>query len=170
MSTRPKRLKGYEMTITEYIARQTERIADSLAHFIAATPEDKLAWHPSCEGSAHTRSILEQVSECVHVNRMVAALLRGSDVSQLANLPDIHFANGQDAQEQLVSSARELSSALRVMTDDDLTRVYNHPRAQMAGENLIMSCYRNMAYHAGQANFIQVLYGDAEFHVPPTWR
>ena len=40
----------------------------------------------------------------------------------------------------------------------------------MAGENVIVMCLRNMAYHAGQTNFIQILYGDTEFHVPPTWR
>ena len=158
------------MTVAEYMARQTERMADSMAHFISTTPDDKLAWHPACEGSGRTRSILEQTSECVNVNRMIAALLRGGDVSHLANPPEIHFANGQDAQEQLVASARELATAIHAMTGEDLSRAYNHPRAQIKGENLIIMCYRNMAYHAGQANYIQTLYGDAEFHVPPTWR
>jgi hypothetical protein len=159
------------MTVPEYMARQTERMADSLAHFIATTPEDRLVWHPSVEGAAPTRSILEQVSECVVVNRMIAALVRGGAAPQTSpDAPPIRFANGQDAQEQLVASARELAAAIRMMTDADLARVYNHPRAKMSGENVIMMCLRNMAYHAGQANFIQLLYGDTEFHVPPTWR
>ena len=25
--------------------------------------------------------------------------------------------------------------------------------------------YRNMAYHAGQVNYVQMLYGDTEFHI-----
>ena len=159
------------MTVVEYIARQTERIGDSYAHFIATTPEDRLVWHPFIEGGAPTRSILEQVSECVVVNRMMASLFRGAKVvPQGPDTPPIKFANGQDAQEQLVTSARELAAAIRMLTDADLTRVFEHPRGQMLGENVIMMCLRNMAYHAGQANFIQVLYGDTEFHVPPTWR
>jgi hypothetical protein len=101
----------------------------------------------------------------------MAALLRGNPPEFPAGgWPDVPFANGQDAQEQLVSSARELADAMRNMTQEDLHRTYQHPRAQISGENLIVMCYRNMAYHAGQANLIQTLYGDAEFHVPPTWR
>ena len=69
------------MTVPAYIARQTERMADSLAHFIATTPEDRLVWHPAMEGSGPTRSILEQVSECVVVNRTLAALIRGAAAS-----------------------------------------------------------------------------------------
>jgi len=159
------------MTVPAYIARQTERMADSLAHFVATTPEDRLVWHPAIEGGAPTRSILEQVSECVVVNRMLAALIRGAAATPPgSDTPPIKFANGQDAQEQLVASARELAAAISAMTSSDLTRVYEHPRAKMSGENLIMMGLRNMAYHAGQANFIQILYGDTEFHVPPTWR
>lgn len=159
------------MTVPDYIARQTERMAESLAHFIATTPDDRLVWHPSIEGGGPTRSILEQTSECVVVNRLIAALIRGGKAEPVSpNSPPIKFANGQDAQEQLVTSARELAGAIRMMSESDMTRVYDHPRGQMSGENVIIMCLRNMAYHAGQANFIQILYGDTEFHVPPTWR
>ncbi len=159
------------MTVPKYMAHQTERMADSLAHFIATTPEDRLDWHPWIEGGGSTRSILEQVGECVVVNRLIASLLRGGAVApQDPKAPPIQFANGLDAQEQLVASARELAAAIDTMTDADLARTYAHPRGQMIGENVIMMCLRNMAYHAGQANFIQILFGDAEFHVPPTWR
>jgi hypothetical protein len=159
------------MTVPEYMARQTERMAEALAHFVATTPEDKLVWHPTLEGGSPTRSILEQVGECVSVNRFLAALMRGESVAMPpGGRPEIHFKNGQDAQEQLVTSARELTVAMRALTPEDLVRPYAHPRGPILGENLIIMCYRNMAYHAGQANFIQILYGDTEFHVPPTWR
>ena len=159
------------MTTPEYVARQTERMADSLAHFIATTPADRLVWHPTLEGAGPTRSILEQVGECVSVNRLLAAVIRGGHVpTPEPDAPPMRFANGQDAQEQLVISARELAAAIATMTEADLSRIYEHPRARMAGENMIMMGLRNMAYHAGQANFIQILYGDTEFHVPPTWR
>jgi hypothetical protein len=159
------------MTVAEYVARQTERMAEALAHFVGTTPEDRQVWHPALEGSAPTRSILEQVAECVVVNLLIAAVLRGGDLpSPGSPMPTVHFASGQEAQEQLISSARELSAAISAMTEEDMTRLYEHPRGPMSGQNLILSCYRNMAYHAGQANLIQILYGDTEFHVPPNWR
>jgi hypothetical protein len=155
------------LTATEYVAKQTERVADALAHFISTTPEDRLAWHVSGENGVKTRSILEQTAECIAVNRHFAALLRGTVG---ATRPEVNVANGQDAQEQLVISARELAEAIRALSPEDLMRTYEHPRGQMLGENFIFGAVRNMIYHAGQLNFIQMLYGDTEFHVPPTWR
>lgn len=165
------RMEESIMRITEYIAGQTERMANSLAHFIATTPEDRLHWRPDAEDSAPTRSILEQTAECVAVNRLFAALVRtGEAPTGLPSADDIQFANGLDAQEQLVMSAAELANALRAMPEEDLQRTFHHPRAEVLGANLILMGYRNMAYHAGQANLIQMLGGDSEFHVPPMWR
>lgn len=159
------------MTVPEYVARQTERMAESLAHFLATTSEDKLKWCPELDGSAGSRSVLEQVSECIAVNHMMAKLLRGEAVNAAPGAyPTIAFADCNDAQQRLLASAKDLADALRGMTDEDLQREYQHPRALMRGENMIIMALRNMAYHAGQINYIQMLYGDAEFHVPPTWR
>ena len=156
------------MTIAEHIANQTERVADSLADFLSTTPEDRLRWKPECPGSCPTRSALEQVSECVGVNRLVAKVLRGETVT--GGYDEIEFSSGEEAQTILKESATELVAALRTLSDDDLKRVFHHPRAEIPGENLIMMCYRNMAYHAGQINLIQMLAGDPEFHLPPNWR
>jgi hypothetical protein len=159
------------MTVPEFVARQTERMAESLAHFIANTPEDKLVWHPKTEAASQTRSALEQIGECVSVNRGLATLLRTGELTLPAGgWPETHFASGQDAQEQLVTSARELAAAIHALTPEDLSRTFDHPRGPVLGENLMLMGYRNMAYHAGQINFIQTLYGDTEFHLPPTWR
>ncbi|MCS6776554.1 MAG: DinB family protein [Chloroherpetonaceae bacterium] len=159
------------MNVTDYVARHTERMAENLAHFVATTPDDKLVWHPAVANQAPTRSVLEQISECVNVNRAFATLIRtGKLDTPPGEWPPIHFANGLDAQEQLVHSARELAEAIRSMSEADLHRAYHHPRGPILGENLILMGYRNMAYHAGQINFIQTLYGDTEFHVPPMWR
>lgn len=159
------------MTVPDFVARQTERMAESLAHFIASTPADRLVWHPKLEEDHPTRSIMEQIGECVSVNRGLAALLRTGELTlPPGGWPEVHFDDGRDAQEQLVLSARELAEAIRPLTPEDLTRAYNHPRGPLLGENLILMGYRNMAYHAGQLNLIQLLYGDTEFHVPPTWR
>lgn len=159
------------MNIQDYMATQTERMTDSLAHFIATTREDKLHWQPQTHGSAPTRSVLEQIAECVVVNRMIAAALRGEtppppDVSG----PPLVLSNAAEAQSELHESGVELVAAIRTMTEEDMERMYQHPRGQFLGANLIMMPLRNMAYHAGQINLIQILAGDPEFHVPPQWR
>ncbi len=156
------------MTVAEYVANQTERMADSFAFFLAETPAERLTWKPELPGSAPTRSALEQASECVGVNFLVAKLLRGEVVT--GNYEETDFADGQRAQDLLRSSAAELAAAIRALSEEDLVRVYAHPRARIPGENLIMMPYRNMGYHVGQINLIQMLYGDAEFHLPPKWR
>jgi hypothetical protein len=160
------------MTITDYVARQTIRIAEAMAHFIETTAPERLDWHPAIQASdtPSTRSILEQVGECVQVNHLIARLLRGETAAPTGSRQEIAFADGADARRQLLASAEELAEAIRGVSDADLERVFPHPRAPMRGENLILACYRNMAYHAGQINFIQTLYGDTEFHLPPNWR
>ncbi len=159
------------MHVPEYMANQIERTADSLAHFIASTHEDKLHWQPQTEGSAPTRSVLEQVAECVVVNRMIAAGLRGDVMPPSASGgPALILTNGTEAEELLRASGVELAAAVRALTEADLEKMYQHPRGQFLGANLIMMPLRNMAYHAGQINLIQMLAGDPEFHVPPQWR
>ena len=159
------------MHVPEYMAIQIERTADSLAYFIGTTHEDKLQWQPQTEGSAPTRSVLEQVAECVVVNRMIAAGLRGEVMpAPTGGVPALVLTNASEAQEQLRASGAELAAAVRSLTEADLEKMYQHPRGQFMGANLIMMPLRNMAYHAGQVNLIQMLAGDPEFHVPPQWR
>ena len=157
-------------TVPEYIARQTERFAETLAHGLETTAEDKRGWRVAVEGSAPTRSALEQVAECVVINRYIAALLRG-DVSAppAGGFPELTFADVQDAQTQLRASARELAEAIRPLDDERLNRSYQMRRGPTPGHNLILMPYRNMAYHFGQINFIQMLAGDPEFHVPASY-
>lgn len=161
------------MQVPEYMATQTERMTDSLAHFIASTQADKLQWQPQVEGSAPTRSALEQVAECVLVNRVIAGVLRGEappPPPAADQGPALVLETAAEAQEQLRASGAELAAAIRTMTVEDLERTYQHPRGQFLGANVIMMALRNMAYHSGQINLIQMLGGDPEFHVPPLWR
>ena len=64
-------------------------------------------------------------------------------------------------------SARELANTVRAMTDDDLTREFPWRRGPVSGAGLIEIPLRNMHYHGGQVNLLQLLYGDTEFRVPP---
>lgn len=159
-------------TLFEFQARRIERMTASLAHFVATTAGDRLEWCPATDTNSQTRSVMAQVGECVGVNRYTAALLRGEAPEQFPGrngAPLITFSNGEEAQEQLVASGQEFAAAVRALNEDALTRTYPHWRGPLTGEVLLEAPYRNMAYHAGQINMIQLLAGDTEFHLPPTW-
>jgi hypothetical protein len=160
------------ISLFEFQARRIERMAASLADFMSTTAPDRLDWCPATDANSQTRSVMAQVSECVSVNRYCAALLRGETPEQIPGrdgVPPITFSDREDAEGQLIASGRELAGAVRALDAEALTRHYPHWRGPLAGELIIEMPYRNMAYHAGQVNMIQLLSGDTEFHLPPTW-
>ena len=160
------------MTLFEYQAKRVERIAQALAYFIGVTQEDRLAWRPSAGPESDCRTVYQQVAECAWVNHALALLLSGRDLPSRPTDngdPMAGFTGAKDAQDQIVSTGNELAAAIRGLSESDLERAFPHWRGPIMGETLIEMPYRNMAYHCGQINFIQTLYGDTEFHVPPTW-
>ena len=162
------------MTVFEFQARRVERISAALAHFISTTPEDRLSWEADGMDGAKGRDIYSMASEIVVVNTLVAKSLAGTHTEPIkppGHIPAIVFSGSTDAQDQIIESGKLLAAAFRNMTDVDLDRTYPHWTGPVRGEIWLEIPYRNMAYHAGQINFIQILLGDNEFHVPPgTWR
>ena len=156
------------MNAQEYMADQVVRLAESYSQFVESTPADKLLWKPEAPAAEGLRTILEQVSECVAVNLAVVEMLNGRSYPNMADTPVP--ASAEEARAMLTASAASLASALRQLSEADLTRTYTHPKAQMAGTTVLMMAYRNMAYHCGQLNLFQMLYGDPEFHAPSNWR
>lgn len=155
------------MTVQSYMADRIAQAGRTLAHFLETTPEERRNWTPVVEGAAGLRSILDQVSECVHVNRMVAELLAGQE-PQWRNPIEARrpWTDDADAAELLIGSADALADAVRAMSDEDLERGYATRRGTMPGHLVIELPYRNMHYHGGQINLLQLLYGDTEFRVP----
>ena len=152
------------MTVQEYEARRIERMARVLAHYVATTSEQHLEWCPTTSEESCTRCVLEQIRECVAVNRMIAALIRCDGCEPAETGP---ITGSASAQEELIASAREVAEVIRGMSDELLDKRYTTPRATMTGEVLIELPGRNMTYHGGQINFIQLLLGDREFHMHP---
>ena len=152
------------MTVQEFQARKIERNAQVVAHFIATTPEDKLAWCPSTGPESCARSILNQIGECIWVNRRFAAALQGKEPPPRE---EEYSATSEQAQNELIASANELADIVRALPDSALTQEFPGPRGPMPGEVLIDLPNRNMIYHGGQINLVQLLLGDAEFHMPP---
>lgn len=152
------------MTVQEFQARKVLRVAQTLAHFVAATPPDKLDWCPCLDEKSCTRSALDQIAECVACNRYVASLISGRKIVFSSSRP---ITDAQTAQEELLLSAEELAAILRVMPEESLEKPFTMSSMTVTGEVLIDIPTRNMSYHGGQINFLQMLLGDKESHVPP---
>jgi hypothetical protein len=148
------------------LAEQIERIADSLASFIESTDADVLPWRPEVPGSAGTRTALEMVGECVAVNRHFAAKLAGEGEE---GIDEPVLTEAEDAVSQIVESGRRLADAIVKLSEEALEAEYLHNGTRMSGTSLVFGAYRNMAYHCGQINLIQMLKGDAENHRPSSW-
>ncbi len=149
------------------MAEHAERMGHSVAHFINSTDPALLDKHLDTKGPQPTRSILELVAECASANRYFAALLNGGTHGQ----PTISdFANADEASHEIIASANVLADAIRSAHDEAFEQEFQHwSRGPLTGKILMMGAYRNMAYHSGQINFIQILNGDPEFHAPPSW-
>ena len=160
------------MTVQEYLAKRTLGIAEGFVHFLKLTPEDRRDWRLEATDGSHTRSMLEQAGECVSVNRMFAKMLKGESFAPGEDpMAEAKFENIEEAEKLLLESAAVLASAIRELPDASLEKTFVHPKGfQILGENLILLGFRNMAYHVGQVNFIQTLYGDHVFQAPSNWR
>jgi hypothetical protein len=151
------------------IAEHIERMGDSLASFVESTAPELLApRHPTAQGEA--RSVLELVEECITTNLYVAALLglRPGDMLDRSQFTAA-ISDAAEARAQLVESCKALSERVRALSPEAYEQAYPHWRGALAGKELVMGAYRNMAYHVGQINYIQILAGDNEFHRPSSW-
>src|SRR5438445_2568411 len=113
------------MTIQNFMAEQIERIGLALAEFIGTTDPSRLSWQPEIPGGAPTRSVLEQIGECIAVNRRFAALLRGEEVPpQPGGATGTVPASPEEAQADIITSAEELAAAVRALKDAGLDKIY----------------------------------------------
>ncbi len=151
-------------TIAQWQARQIEKAASILAKFVESTHEDKLTWRPATGEHSVTRSVLEQVAECVFVHHRFQCILRDEPLPTPPESFD-RFRSAPEAIKELKDSAKALAELVRTMDTAALARDYNSHRGPMPGAMIIQFPIRNMTYHMGQINMIQLLYGDAEFHI-----
>jgi len=151
-----------EMTVGAWQARQIEKAARILVDFVEATKEDRLRWRPSTEEASKTRSVLEQVGACVFANVRFRCYLLG-ETAPAADAFEA-FSSVKEAKEALESTADALAVEIRKLGSDDMMREVQTHRGPMPVALAIQIPLRDMVYHMGQINMIQLLYGDMEFH------
>lgn len=96
-------------------------------------------------------------------NRMVAGMLGGGEEPQ----EPVKITDADSAKAELLRSAAEVAAVIRAMPDEAMNQTFRTTSLTMTGEVLMDMPYRNMTYHGGQINFIQLLLGDKEFHTVP---
>jgi uncharacterized damage-inducible protein DinB len=153
-----------DMTLGQWQARQIEKSAHILAHFVESTQEDRLRWRPTAEDTSKTRSVMEQVGECIFVNQRFLAFFRGQESPPMPENHD-RYPTVREATEALKAGAAELAQEVRKLEGDELMRTIKTHRGPMPAALAMQFPVRNMAYHMGQINMIQPLYGDTEFHI-----
>jgi hypothetical protein len=155
------------MTAQEYMADATERAAAFLTHFIETTPPEKRDWLPDVEGAAGLRSMLDMVDECIIANRMFVGIFRGDAPPTSSPFDGPRgFATWDEGKTLLAESASALAAVIRAMPDATLAGTFVTRRGEMPGTMAIEMASRNMNYHTGQVNLMQLLYGDTTFHFP----
>ena len=153
-------LNPSEMSLAEWQARQIEKAAKILSHFVENTRPDLRDWRPATEEASKTRSVMEQLNECIYANHRVLCYLRGEvPVAQTT------YESLPEANEALHAGAKELADEVRKIQSSGLGREVETHRGTMPVALAIQFPLRNMVYHMGQINMIQLLYGDATFHI-----
>jgi hypothetical protein len=155
------------LSAIEHHADLISRAGRLIAHFLLSTEPEKRSWSPSLGEGCEGRSAMEQVAECIGINSMLAAMMRGEQVEPGE---DGHGSpkdlEPKDAARRVAESADNLASAIREGGAKVLDAEYQLPFGTFTGWAISEICMANMYYHCGQINYIQLLYGDKEFHFP----
>lgn len=152
------------MTIGQWQARLILKSASFMATFVESTPDDKARWRPSIDEKSQTRSILEQVGECIFANVRFFHILQGETPPSPPAEWDT-FESKEVAIQELTRSAQALADVVEKLDSAALAKEYPTHRGPMPGALAIQFPVRNMTYHMGQINLIQLLYGDTHFHI-----
>src|SRR5579871_2489670 len=141
-------------------AERTRQGTLNLIRLLRVTPSEKLHWKPLGCG----RSVIEQVIECIIVNKKWSLTLREGVYTRLsAETVEQVEATRQDVtqvQHLLQEAAEELAAAILALPTQQLEGQITAPFGTYSVANCCLLGYWNMVYHEGQINYIQTLYGD----------
>jgi hypothetical protein len=142
-------------------AKRTEMALSDLISASRATRPDRLNWQPLDCG----RSVLDQLQECAIANWKWTGILRNMSyanapaefVEQVGRLTEL-----EPVLDRLRETAAALTEAILELPDEVMEREIETPWGPYPLYNGCFHAYWNMAYHEGQINYIQTLYGDNE--------
>lgn len=155
------------MTLYDALEQMTWEAVEMLFRYARAVPEEKLHWRPA----QHARSVMEILQE----NAILPyALWLG--LEERPQTPDRSMweratqlagdLSTLDACEQACrKGTSELLTAIRQIPPEELEQTIMTPWGKpFSLFELAYDHYWNLTYHLGQIAYIQLLYGDTEYH------
>jgi hypothetical protein len=151
--------------LKEILTHQLQQVAKAYISDFGHIPEEKRNAVPM--GKARTPH--DFTVECVGLNRWVARTLRGETPDHSKKEERQAYLDSLTTSElatnALNESVAEITAALANLTDEDLAREITMPWGSPGKLcDAPLTAAFHMAYHMGQLNYIQCLYGDDQMH------
>ncbi len=152
------------MTVTQLAASRTRRVVSDMTAAALSTQPDRLTWVPMGEA----RTVLDQLTECVVANLKWRDILRTRRYSDVSREVWESVVATCDTLEHILAkleeAGNELIVAILAVPDEQTGDEIPTPWGQYSLGDCCLHAYWNMAYHEGQINYLQTLYGDTDEH------
>jgi uncharacterized damage-inducible protein DinB len=156
------------MDYPKLVAKFTLDAVDELLRYARAVPREKLTWRPA----EHARSVLEILQECATLPAALVAWLQerpqavpsqeqyASFWAQAAALTTL-----EACENALRENTQHLLQVVQSLSEADLSQTAVAPwgKTYTLAEGSMLHHW-NITYHLGQIAYIQLLYGDTEYH------
>ena len=153
------------MRLQDFMAERYEGIGRFVAHWIETTPPETRTWLPPVPGSAMTRTIADMLAEFICVNRYVLSAFGQGTAPEghpMHARPD--FDTLEEGIATFLAGVQAVAACYRTMDDADLEAEHTFAGRTIRGVDMLEIPYRNLCYHGGQINLLQLLAGDSEMH------
>lgn len=148
------------MTWQEWHASSIEFASERLKIGLLTTKPEEAGWKPEAREGSPGRDVLDMASECVNISLMFAAMFEGRQPPE-----HVKFSNQAEAAKAIDDSTGVLAATVRGLGDDALSREFPVPWGSATGATFLQIACMHLAYHTGQVNYVQTLYGDTVFHM-----
>jgi replication fork clamp-binding protein CrfC len=146
------------------------RTKEQMAHALATTPDDKLAWSPS----PTARSPLHQVTHAAMSTSNIQSMLSGKhlassgpvELDAAARLADQQFTSRQQAIDILEQNSADYLAWLDTLTEEQLASKVDMFFGIVPMTVGITFPALHMSGHVAQMDYIQTIYGDQDWHIP----
>lgn len=139
------------MDLREVEIKRIERVSELFLKAARAVPADRQTWKPAPEG----KSVQEIVAHVGMANYFFATLICGAEKS-MRDVTDY-----QSALQLFEDSKRELQQTIRSLEAAAFEEKRTMPWGEVRSvKDLITSPMPHIAYHWGQINYLQMLWGD----------
>lgn len=154
------------MTVQTFMCDRIVQTGKLIVHWVEVMPAERREWIPEIVGSVQNRSVNDILGELIAVNRLVTNALTGGEPPAMHPMVAPRpFTNVSEALPMFVATLDEAIAELITIEDSELEQEICVGTRRMRPIDFFEIIYRNLWYHGGQLNLLQLQYGDDTFHV-----